>query len=53
MDDSKIKYKFFVGQLKYEGFILSTTETHYVIYDTFKCKEFKLPIANTVLEEIS
>lgn len=55
MSDDKPKeiLKFFVGTFHYSGYIVKETKTHYIIFDTFKKKEFKLPINNTIIEEIN
>ena len=46
-----IEYIFYVGDKRYQGYIENETETHYIIYDTHKKKQFQLPKSITVLEE--
>ena len=46
------EYIFYLGDKRYSGDILQETDTHYIIWDKVKGKEFHLPKANTVLEVI-
>ncbi len=43
-------YVFYTGDKRYTGEIIHETDSHYIIWDTVKNKEYHLPKANTVVE---
>ncbi len=52
MEDNK-QYKFYVREKWiYRGSIIKQDDVTYTIFDTSKQKEFVLPKANTIVEEI-
>ena len=46
------KYNFYFNGLRYFGRILKENETHLIIFDDIKKKEFHIPKRGTVLEEV-
>lgn len=50
--DNNTIYGFWVGTLRYKGYITGQNDTHFIIYDIKTQRELQLPKANTVIEEV-